>query len=298
MNYRKKFGILKALYRMKSPPVDGKVMLINQGLYEYGYFNACLLENMMSLMIYALNKGYIPYIELKDRGEGWSNWSTFFEQPYPISAGREQDCICDRVQGDFYPTFGTPYNKLNLRLWCYVYRHLVRLNPETKAYVEKEYNTLLVSDSGQKRKVLGVICRGTDYVKRKPAGHPVQPAVEQVIERARVLLQQYHLDYIYLATEEYAIYEKFEKAFPGLIIVNQRQYYDVIFNANEMSYIYEVQFDRENDIYLKGLEYLSSLQLLSRCDVLLGGNCGGACAALYMNNMKYKHVDLFKLGVY
>lgn len=298
MNFRKKFGVLRALFRMQSPPLNRKVMLIDKGVYEYGYFNACFLENMMSLMVYALSKGFKPYIELKDRGEGWTNWDTFFEQPFPIPSDRRPDCICDLEQGYFKPEFYTPYNKFDLRLWCKVYHRLVRLNEPTSQYVEKEYNNLFFDENGQKKSVLGVICRGTDYVKQKPSGHPIQPSVEQVIERAKVLLAQYRLDYLYLATEEYAIYEKFEKAFPGLIIVNQRQYYDEIFNAQDMSYIYQVQFDRENDIYLKGLEYLSSLQLLSRCDVLLGGNCGGACAALYMNNMKYKHVELFKLGLY
>ena len=150
----------------------------------------------------------------------------------------------------------------------------------------------------QRVRALGVICRGTDYVKLKPRGHPVQPSVEQVIERAKVLLKQYRLDKIYLATEELAIYEKFEKVFPGLVIINQRQWYDGIYNAHDMSYIYQVEFNRENVIYLKGLEYLSSLQLLSRCNALLGGNCGGACAALYMNNMKYEYVELFQLGLY
>lgn len=298
MNFRKKFGVLRALLRMQSPPLNRKVMLIDKGVYEYGYFNACFLENMMSLMVYALSKGFKPYIELKDRGEGWTNWDTFFEQPFPIPSDRRLDCICDLEQGYFKPEFYTPYNKFDLRLWCKVYHRLVRLNEPTSQYVEKEYNNLFFDENGQKKSVLGVICRGTDYVKQKPSGHPIQPPVEQVIERAKVLLAQYRLDYLYLATEEYAIYEKFEKAFPGLIIVNQRQYYDEIFNTRDMSYIYQVQFDRENDIYLKGLEYLSSLQLLSRCNVLLGGNCGGACAALYMNNMRYKHTELFNLGVY
>lgn len=298
MNFRKKLGVLRALFRMQSSSLNRKVMLIDKGVYEYGYFNACFLENMMSLMVYALSKGFKPYIELKDRGEGWTNWATFFEQPFPISAEKEPDCICDLEQGYFKPEFYTPYNKFDLCLWCKVYHRLVRLNEPTSQYVEKEYNNLFFDENGQKKSVLGVICRGTDYVKQKPSGHPIQPSVEQVIERAKVLLEQYRLDYLYLATEEYAIYEKFEKAFPGLIIVNQRQYYDEIFNAQDMSYIYQVQFDRENDIYLKGLEYLSSLQLLSRCDVLLGGNCGGACAAIYMNNMRYKHTELFNLGVY
>lgn len=275
-------------------------MLIDKGLYEYGYFNACFLENMMSLMVYALSKGYTPYIELKDRGEGWTNWDTFFEQPFSTPTIVKPDCVCDIKQGCFHPQFDTPYRKLDLRLWCKVYHQLVRLNEETKRYVEKEYNSLFLGGGGdnQRIRVLGVICRGTDYVKLKPKGHPVQPSVEQVIERAKFLLKQYRLDKIYLATEELAIYEKFEKVFPGLVIINQRQWYDGIFNAHDMSYIYQVEFNRENDIYLKGLEYLSSLQLLSRCDVLLGGNCGGACAALYMNNMKYERVELFKLGLY
>lgn len=298
MNIKRIIGEQYALFRMKHPPKHGKVMQIDQGQYAYGYFNACFLDNMMSLMVYALSKGYLPYVELKDRGEGWTNWATFFEQPFPIPDDRKPDLVCDLKLGPSHPTWGMPFKHNKLRLWCDVYHHLVRLNPETKAYVEKEYNSLLVSDGGKKRKVLGVICRGTDYVKQKPSGHPVQPSVEQVIERAKVLLEQYHLESIYLATEEYAIYEKFGKAFPGLIIVNQRQYYDDKYKAYDLSSIYQVQFDRENDIYLKGLEYLSSLQLLSRCDVLLGGNCGGARAALYMNNLKYQYVELFNLGLY
>ncbi len=299
MNYRKQIGVLFTYFScLKRPPLGGKIMLIDKGLYEYGYFNACFLENMMSLMVYALSKGYTPYIDLKDRGEGWTNWSTFFEQPFSLPYSGVPDCICDIEQGRFHPQFMTPYKKFDLRLWCKVYHRLVRLNENTARYVETEYKNLFVSDSGQEKRVLGVICRGTDYVKLKPQGHPAQPSVELVIERAKVLLKQCRLDYIYLATEELAIYEQFEKAFPGLIIVNQRRYYDDIFKSHNMSYIYEVNFDRENDIYLKGLEYLSSLQLLSRCNALLGGNCGGACAALYMNNMKYEYVELFKLGLY
>ena len=291
-----KTKLFVALSSLQKKP--DKVMLINEGLYEYGYFNACFLENMMSLMVYALSQGYAPYIDLKDWGEGWTNWSTFFEQPFLMMEGVQPDGVCDLKQGRFHPHFDTPYKKFDLRLWCKVYDRLVKLNGNTRDYVEKEYESLFMPDQSPRHRTLGVICRGTDYVKLKPQGHPVQPSVEQVIERAKALLEKYHLDRIYLATEELAIYEKFEKAFPGRIIVNQGQYYDGIFNAHNMSYIYEVQFDRENDIYLKGLEYLSSLQLLSRCDVLLGGNCGGACAALYMNNMKYEYVELFKLGLY
>ena len=286
--------IYTALSPLKQPLGKPKVMLIDHGLYEYGYFNACFLENMMSLMVWALSKGYTPQIDLKDRGDGWTNWSTFFQQPFTIPNNSVYTHNNSIAQGPWHPQFYTPYRHLDLRLWCKVYDKLVRLNKETQKYIEDEYKSLFLNNSRH----LGVICRGTDYIFLKPKGHPVQPTVGQVIGRAKELMELFRLDKIYLATEELSIFNEFNKVFPGQVIVNKRQYYDVIFNTKSMTHIYQVQFDRENDIYLKGLEYLSSLQLLSRCDVLLGGNCGGACAALYMNNMKYEHVELFNLGLY
>ncbi len=271
-----------------------RIMLIDHGIYEYGYFNACFLENMMSLMVYSLNRGYTPHINLKNRGEGWTNWDTFFEQPFNTTKAGHADIVCDRDTGVVSPKFDTPYRKGDLRMWCLVYDKLVRLNMQTKAYVEAEYNTVLAPHE----RVLGVICRGTDYIKLKPQGHPVQPNIHDVVKKAKEMTNRYGYQYIYLATEERSIHETFEEAFPGKVLVNKRQYYDDIFNAGNHTYIYQVNFDRKDDIYLKGLEYLSSLQLLSRCDALLGGNCGGACAALYMNNMKYEHVELFNLGLY
>lgn len=271
-----------------------RIMLIDHGIYEYGYFNACFLENMMSLMVYSLNRGYTPHINLKNRGEGWTNWDTFFEQPFNTTEAGHADIVCDRDTGVVSPKFDTPYRKGDLRMWCLVYDKLVRLNKQTKAYVEAEYDTVLAPH----KRVLGVICRGTDYIKLKPQGHPVQPNIPDVVKKAKEMTNRYGYQYIYLATEERNIHETFEEAFPGKVLVNKRQYYDDIFNAGNLTYIYQVSFDRKDDIYLKGLEYLSSLQLLSRCDALLGGNCGGACAALYMNNMKYEHVELFNLGLY
>lgn len=271
-----------------------RIMLIDHGIYEYGYFNACFLQNMMSLMMYSINRGYIPHINLKDRGDGWTNWDTFFEQPFNTANDCLADVVCDRDSGHLSPQFNTPYRRTDLRMWCKVYDRLIKLNGKTKDYVEQEYNKVLAPHE----RVLGVICRGTDYIKLKPQGHPVQPNIPDVVKKTKEMTNQYGYQYIYLATEERSIHETFEEAFPGKVLVNKRQYYDDIFNAGNHTYLYQVNFDRKDDIYLKGLEYLSSLQLLSRCDALVGGNCGGACAALYMNNMKYEHVELFNLGLY
>lgn len=106
-------------------------------------------------------------------------------------------------------------------------------------------------------------------------------------------------EFIYLATEESYVEEIFKNKFLGKIIVNKRiYYYDDIYNKQELGIFTRAKFDRDDDDYWRGLEYLSSIYLLSKCDALIAGNCGGSLAALFMNNMKYEYWYLFDLGLY
>ena len=105
-----------------------------------------------------------------------------------------------------------------------------------------------------------------------------------------------------MATEEEKIYQMFEEAFPGQIIINKRQYYDEFYEIKnkfgDEARISWVHNDRENDNYYKSLEYLSSVFLLSKCNALIGGSCGGTQAAIYMNGNQYEYKYLFDLGLY
>jgi hypothetical protein len=269
-----------------------KVMLINQGMHEYGYFNFTFLNNMLSLIVTVLSRGYIPVVQLDNRKEGWTNWETFFEQPFHVQ-DYDQLEICNLRQGLIAPSFATPFRTMDLNLWRKIYTDFAVLNTSTQKYVDDEYQSLIAG-----KKVLGVLCRGTDYVQKKPYGHPIQPRTEEVITLVKQKMIELDLEYIYLATEEYRIVKQFEEVFPSIVIVNKRTYYDDIFLRDHCTEIYQVHFDRENDIYLKGLEYLSSIWLLSRCHALVAGNCGGSTSALYLNNGKYIYWHLFDLGLY
>ena len=59
----------------------------------------------------------------------------------------------------------------------------------------------------------------------------------------------------------------------------------------------DVRFERDNDNYIRGLRYLSSLVILSRCDALLAGNCGGTLFSLFYNNRKYERFKIYDLGL-
>ena len=121
-----------------------------------------------------------------------------------------------------------------MKLWCKIYNNFVELNDETKNYVERECQDVFRDG----RRVMGVLCRGTDYVTLKPLGHPIQPTLEQVFSLLKVKMKELRMDYIYLATEEKKIEERFEQEFPGKILINKRSYYDNYY-ANKCTYIRE-----------------------------------------------------------
>ena len=105
-------------------------------------------------------------------------------------------------------------------------------------------------------------------------------------------------EYIYLATEDGRIDKAFRDVFGDKLLINNRNYYDEIYNNQKIELIKDVHFDRDNDDYLKGVEYLSSIVILSKCDSLLAGNCGGSQAAVFLNRLKYKKCNIYNLGLY
>ena len=118
------------------------------------------------------------------------------------------------------------------------------------------------------------------------------------MDYAEQKMQELGCGAIYLATEDGKIDKAFRERFPGKIRINQRRYYDELFDENGLQLIKDVHFDREDDDYWKGMEYLSSLVILSRCESLIAGNCGGSQMAVFMNGGKYRYCKIYNLGLY
>ncbi len=273
------------------------VAVIEDSEWHYPFFNTDMVRTVLSQAIEVLYYGYTPYISLKDRQEGETNWDTFFRQPFDCNLSCEWGgakrvfCYSKMKQPYGYYTT-TPYFPWHYHNWCRVFQSLVRLNEPTQAYIDHEYESLFRPEE----KVLGVLCRGTDYIGFK--GLPVQPDVETVIRDAKVWMERYGYTKIYLATECSSIYNAFCNAFAGQIITNKRTYYDTIMQDKQYALIGQVSFERPHDNYLKGLEYLSSLVLLSHCRALLAGNCGGSLFSLFYNNRQYERFQIYRLGNY
>lgn len=169
-----------------------------------------------------------------------------------------------------------------------------RLNVRTQNYVDEEFSTVLA-----RKRVIGVLYRGTDYVKFRPPGHPIQPTLQQLAEvcKARIAEQRYR--YIYITTDEKRAVDYFTYKFPECeILVNKRTYFDEFYKEPTTKDIASCRHEREKDKYFTALEYISSVRLLARRDELVSGNCGGSREAMILNGGKYKYVKIFDLGSY
>lgn len=275
---------------------ENKIMMIREGLYNYFVFNVCFLDNMLSCIVHALSNGYIPVIQLDHRKTGWNDWDVFFNQPFIENDTNQaiETVNCDVKVGYLTSSYRSPFVPNEFKIWCKLYKDFVIFNQKTKDYLESEYTNLIKPGM----RIIGVKCRGTDYITKKPKNHPVQPEVAELINLTKVKMMELNIQYVFLATEEKRIAAQFQQEFPDQVLVNEQCYYDEIYYKNSLNCSWEVSFERNNDNYLKGIEYLSSIYLLSKCNALIAGNCGGSRAALYMNDMKYEYWKLFDLGVY
>ena len=256
----------------------------------------------------AVEKGYIPVVDMKSSPNTYlepfqvgekNAWELYFKQPLNYSLEDVYKCgnyiISPKKAPARYPgsrgALGMK-DKEECDFWSILYKKFIILNENTNKYIDGEYNKLIKSNM----RVLGVLCRGTDYTQMKPYGHQIQPQVRDIIKKVREVMKEWQCDYIYLATDEKKTLNIFEENFPDKIITNDRRYYDDFEFDKQL--ITLISFDRENDKYLQGLEYLSSIVILSRCNCLVSGLCGGSYAAIYMNGGKYEHKYLFDLGLY
>ena len=250
---------------------------------------------MLGLILYALYRGYIPIVNVSGTNSG-NIWESFFLQPFGnVDLCNISYTICERDYAEFRPkvTLGFHTNKKEFEFWSFFIKKVVILNDTTKDYIQNELNIVELS-----RNSLGVLIRGTDYTSTKPSGHPVQPTVKELIERIKLYYLKYQYDTIYVATEEQRLFKAIQNQFGDKIVKeNKRQYYDEIYYKQDCFGISDVHFDREHDDYYKGLEYLSSLVIMSKCQDIIAGNCGGTVFALLYSD-GYRNEVIFNKGVY
>lgn len=256
---------------------------------------------------YAIDCGYVPYIDMEtiknlyNQGETVNSWEFYFQQPNKEENGigykqfvKNKNIILSRNYAELkeFPNSNILNDSERTSMWHYYYKHYMKLNLETDKYIETEYHRLI----NENDKVLGVLCRGTDYISLKPPNHPVQPDINQMIEKIEQVYSEQKCTKIYLVTEDATFYDKISSRFPDIVVSSNKNYVEYN-DENEKEYIGNV-LKEKCDIRQNGLEYLTSIVILSRCNCIVAGRTSGTIAAHIMADGKFEYAYYFDLGRY
>lgn len=260
----------------------------------------------LTYIVYALKQGYIPIVDMKhyynqyfkdNRVYKDNTWEYFFEQPcgYTLNDIDDNSEILIAKSSDLTDGINLGMFLKDIpksRIIFKDYFNKVKFNSDIKKYLEDSYNSII----GEEKEVLGILCRGTDYINNKPYAHPVQPDPKIVIKKAKKLLQLYNYKKIWLATEDNNIYQKFKKEFGDLLIENPQYRFPNTSN----NYLSDIKVERENHFYNLGKEYLRTLYILSRCKYIIGGRTAGIVTTWLISEgfKQQKYVNIWNLGFY
>lgn len=278
----------------------------NEKVGIFGYVN-CFLPHIA----YAVAKGWVPVIDMESHRyiyspESWKTnvWEMFFRQPCGVGlaelSGKRTIRCPEELWYRWMPNSCPLMDDRQLAMWSRLYEAFVVPNEKSAAYLQAELDRILLSPE----QTVGVIYRGTTYTKGQAAGHPIQPTMKMLADRVEQTLREQDCRWIYLASDEKSIVEYFQQRFPGKVLINQRVYYDEVDGIDYANYnkdgtdITGHMFQRPDNHYLIGIEYISSINLVASCCCLAAGACGGSTAALYMNGMRYRSKYIFNLGKY
>ena len=276
-----------------------------------------IVLNSLCYIICSLNDGFIPVIDMKhyinqyfkdNRIYKDNSWEYYFEQPFGYTLN-DIDENCDVTisrTGDDLDDIKPPtvmdlplemndYKQCNkLQKYKDSFKKYIKFNSETKKYLEEKYQSI----TGGEENILGVFARGTDYKIRKTVDHPVQPNNIQIINKIKTVLKKYpEIKKIYLATEDLDIYNKLKSEFKDMIIDNGQYRISYKNKENKYKFLSQVTTERENHNYNLGLEYLTSLYILSKCKYFIGGRTAGSMGVYYMSK-GFKYSYWFNLGRY
>ncbi len=263
---------------------------------------------VLSHLSYAQKRGWIPIVDQLNYpvynsqrapiNGSLNAWEYFWEQP------------CSYTLDEVYQSKNVVLSK---RSWFAEWDMGYEVSHYTNPLIISQFHTLADScplidtvsqqiDKVEKallpagRRILGVSVRFGGHSKHalKPgAGHPIQPEVEELISRVSSRMDEWKMDYVFLTSDERFAVEKFRLEFGDRLLILPRQRFEagVLYGPNVPNPLYT-----QDMIYQTTLDYLIEMELLSRCDALIGSVTSGLRYAVVRNNCTYEHLEIIDCG--
>jgi hypothetical protein len=238
----------------------------------------------------------LPYIDLENYPNNISEidknaWDSFFLQPSNISFNSKLYNYILSDAGTETMNYEIPYifdyEVLKINGWSKIFDKYIHLRSDILLKFESDVPAFFL------KKVLGVKIRGSDYTAVKPKDHHIQPSIETYIKHIEIAMSKFDFDYIFLASEDLELIEKFKLRYGDLLIINNSKLLEYNGDGFIMSH-----FTNNQSKYAVTRDYLFELFLLSKCDGLISGKTSGVIFSLLLNRGKYKYTDIIDIGTY
>ena len=265
------------------------------GLFSFvtttlGWINYAVEHNMIPVVDMYTHKNLYSESILKKRS---NVWELFFEQPSNFSLEDVRHAHNVTIAYGVSDTIGCFPENFLLRIDSDVrllsdWRILASKYIRIKEYVKKKWACERLECALQSG-VIGVLARGTDYVRMKPSNHPVQPSIIDVIKKVRIKAAENNFP-IFLVTEDSDIEQRFKEEFKERLILSGQN--TIPYSGGFLAECSSVR--RNID---RAMLYLNAIYYLSKCQCIITGNVNGAIGAVLMaNDVQDRFV--FNLGRY
>ena len=268
------------------------------GLFSYYIvYLGCIRKYMI--------QGYIPIIDLESfpnifNGFNISStklnpWEFFFYQPFGFTyrniikkAKNIKYFECD--SNNLRPNNDIFFNEKSMILWHNIAKKYIPI----KNKIIKESQNIIKKLFKESKNVLGILLRGTDYMVRKPSEHPITPNTNNVIEDVKQMDNKYNYDFIFLATEDNLIRNKFIKE------LKKKLKYLIYKEKIDYNYT-EKDFFANNKKIIGNLEfikiYLLNIIILSKCLDIISAQTSGSIGVFIFSN-GFRNNKVYNLGYY
>ena len=264
-----------------------------------------LINKVLMHLWFAEDKGYIPVIDWLNfktqyRINRENVWENIFEQPYGYSLEdikQSKNIIINRQAAapDNIYYMGQFYDDLErINIFRKLFKKYLRFTRSTLNHLESEYKKYIPEGS----RVVGVLCRGTDYVMKKPKTHPIQPEPKQVLSDVNRIMSEYSCDYVFLATEDADIFDLFEKKYgEKLLSVPQKRIHKQDLQKDQFLAKKMTNGTTNQNKMSLALNYLTSTYILSKCNCFISGRTGG-CKGVLLMREDFEYCKIYDLGYY
>ena len=262
--------------------------------YYYINYLGFFISGIISRRIPLIDLSSFPNVLNEFNPSDSNPWEYFFEHPYNLTLKevkqKAKNIKIDECLENTYPIFKNIYSQKYTQNW---YHDIIKKYlPIKKEIMEEVYNLMGKLFNGSTN-VLGVLARGTDVITLKPKGYPIPPNIKILIEDVNKFNKENKYDFIFLATEDKKIKEKFIEEF------GKKVKFLEIPNKIEYNYNGEEYFSSNKNT--QGLEfqkiYFFNIIILSKCiDIISARTYGAAAAFLFSEGFRNSYV--YYLGEY